>query len=87
MLAQFGARDNACSKAYSSVAEQARCGGQAALDEFVARANIKHLTDLLLSEKDETKRARLFALLKDEEAKLAAAQARKAGQAPKDRES
>jgi hypothetical protein len=44
------------------------------LDQFVARANIKHLTDLLLAEKDQTKRSRLLALLKEEEAKLAAAQ-------------
>ena len=47
------------------------------MDEFVARANIRHLTDLLVTEKDEAKHARLFAMLKEEEAKLVAAQARK----------
>jgi hypothetical protein len=42
-----------------------------AMDEFVARMNIKHLTNILVSEKiDETKRAIIVKISVEEEKKL-----------------
>lgn len=42
------------------------------MDRRVALLNIAHFKEKLASEKDEVERARLQALLKEEEAKLAA---------------
>jgi hypothetical protein len=42
------------------------------MDKFVARANIAHLQDRLVTEQDETTRQTLQCLLAEEQAKLAA---------------
>jgi hypothetical protein len=56
-----------------------RSGGVLAVDEYIARLNIQHFRDLLAKEKDEAKRRTILRLLAEEEAKLAAFEARPKG--------
>jgi hypothetical protein len=48
------------------------CGGTMDQRAYVARLNIKHYREKLLSEKDEATRRQIARLLGEEEAKLAA---------------